>query len=65
MVPIYFVLLAALRCLVFHTLCKLRLINLPRPGRACVTDTGAFISQMERQQCGGNVTGPRSRSESL
>lgn len=63
--PPFTLLLAALCCLPFHTLCKLPLINLPHPGRACVTDTGAFISQMERQQCWGNVTGPRSHSESL
>lgn len=63
--PPFTLLLAALCRLPFHTLCKLCLINLPRPGRACVTDTGAFISQMERQQCWGNVTGPRSHSESL
>lgn len=62
---IYFVLLAALCHLAFHTLCKLRLINLPRPGRACVADTGAFISQMERQQHCGNVAGPRAHSEGL
>lgn len=49
--PPFTLLLAALCCLPFHTLCKLPLINLPRPGKSCATDTGALISQMERQQC--------------
>lgn len=48
------------RCLAFHTLSEPHLINLLRPGRACVRDTGAFISQMERLRCWGSVTGPRS-----
>ena len=58
--------LAALgRCLAFLTLCEPHLINLLRPGRACVRDTGAFISQMERPRCWGSVTGPRSRGAPL
>ena len=58
--------LAALgRCLAFYTLCEPHLINLLRPGRACVRDTGAFISQMERPRCWGSVTGPRSHGAPL
>lgn len=60
-----FVPLSALRLPESNALCKLRLINLPLSGRACETDTATFISQMERQQCRGDVTGPRSPSESL
>lgn len=60
-----FVLFAALHLLEFHTLCTLCLINLPISRRACEADTATFISQMERQQCRGDVTGPRSPSESL
>ena len=53
------------RCLAFRTLCGPHLINLLCPGRACVRDTGAFISQMERPRCWGSVTGPRSRGAPL